>query len=421
MQSKEKTNYKWIIVAACFVMVFVCLGFCSSNKSIYLSAITDALGIKRSLFAVNDSCRYIATAVVNIFFGALISRFGTKKMIGFGFCSLIVSMLIYANATHIVTFYVGGCFLGIGLAFTTTSMVGCVVRRWCKEHSGKIMGAVLAANGLGGAVAAQIVSPIIYEEGNPFGFRNAYKLVALILTVVGIIIMVVFKEKSSDEPTAKARKSRGKEWTGISFAQARKKPYFYIVLFCTFLSGLVLQGINGIASAHMKDVGLDASYIATVLSAHSLALAGFKFLTGIFYDKFGGRKTMLLCSVTATVVTLALAAVAPSPTGRIIAMLYGIFSSLALPLETVMLPLMTNDLFGSADFDHLLGLLVSFSTAGYAVGNPLVNLCFDMLGTYVPILYILSAVMLVVTVCYQLVFSFASRDKDRYICEAPTT
>ena len=284
-----------------------------------------------------------------------------------------------------------------------------------------VMGAVLAANGLGGAVAAQIVSPIIYEEGNPFGFRNAYKLVALILTVVGIIIMVVFKEKSSDEPTAKAKKSRGKEWTGISFAQARKKPYFYIVLSCTFLSGLVLQGINGIASAHMKDVGLDASYIATVLSAHSLALAGFKFLTGIFYDKFGGRKTMLLCSVTATVVTLALAAVAPSPTGRIIAMLYGIFSSLALPLETVMLPLMTNDLFGSADFDHLLGLLVSFSTAGYAVGNPLVNLCFDMLGTYVPILYILSAVMLVVTVCYQLAFSFASRDKDRYICEAPTT
>jgi MFS family permease len=65
----------------------------------------------------------------------------------------------------------------------------------------------------------------------------------------------------------------------------------------------VLQGINGIASAHMKDVGLDAGYIATVLSAHSLALAGFKFLTGILYDKFGGRKTMLLCSVTATVVT----------------------------------------------------------------------------------------------------------------------
>lgn len=417
MKSKEQTGYKWVIVVACFLMVFVCLGFCSSNKSIYLSAITESLRIKRSLFAINDSCRYLATAVINIFFGSLINRFGTKKMIGFGFCSLIASMLIYANATQIVTFYVGGCFLGIGLAFTTTSMVGCVVRRWCKEHSGKIMGAVLAANGLGGAVAAQIVSPIIYEEGNPFGYRNAYKLVALILAVVGIVIMLVFREKTSTEPVVHKKKARGQEWKGITFTQARKKPYFYVALICTFLAGLVLQGINGIASAHMKDVGLDTGYIATVLSTHSLALAAFKFLTGILYDKFGGRKTMLLCSITATVVTAALALITPSPTGQILAMLYGIFSSLALPLETVMLPLMTNDLFGSADFDHLLGFFVSFNTAGYAVGNPLVNLCFDALGTYVPILCVLSAVMLLVTVCYQLIFVQAARDKVKILSE----
>ena len=127
---------------------------------------------------------------------------------------------------------------------------------------------------------------------------------------------------------------------------------------------------------------------------------------------------MLLCSITATVVTAALALITPSPTGQILAMLYGIFSSLALPLETVMLPLMTNDLFGSADFDHLLGFFVSFNTAGYAVGNPLVNLCFDALGTYVPILCVLSAVMLLVTVCYQLIFVQAARDKVKILSES---
>lgn len=35
------------------------------------------------------------------------------------------------------------------------------------------LGFVLAANGLGGALAAQVVTPIIYQEGNPFGYRNA--------------------------------------------------------------------------------------------------------------------------------------------------------------------------------------------------------------------------------------------------------
>ena len=36
-------RYRWVIVAASFLMVFVCLGFCSSSKSLYLAAITDCL------------------------------------------------------------------------------------------------------------------------------------------------------------------------------------------------------------------------------------------------------------------------------------------------------------------------------------------------------------------------------------------
>ena len=71
--------------------------------------------------------------------------------------------------------------LGLGLAWTTTTMVGSIVHRWCPAHAGKIMGQILAANGVGGAVATQIVTPIIYAPGDAFGYRNAYKLVALIL------------------------------------------------------------------------------------------------------------------------------------------------------------------------------------------------------------------------------------------------
>ncbi len=94
-------RYRWVIVAASFLMVFVCLGFCSSSKSLYLAAITEALGIKRSLFSINDSCRYIATAVVNLFFGALCARFGRKRLIAAGFACLIASMLLYAYAPNI--------------------------------------------------------------------------------------------------------------------------------------------------------------------------------------------------------------------------------------------------------------------------------------------------------------------------------
>ena len=41
---KNKPEYKWVILFTCCLMVLVCLGFCSSNKGLYLSAITEALG-----------------------------------------------------------------------------------------------------------------------------------------------------------------------------------------------------------------------------------------------------------------------------------------------------------------------------------------------------------------------------------------
>lgn len=109
---KKKIGYSWVIIAISALMVCVVLGFCSSSKSLYIKAITDALEIPRSAFFINDSCRYIATSIVNLFFGYLIGKFGAKKLIGAGFLCLIASCLIYSLATNIFVFYIGGVLLG---------------------------------------------------------------------------------------------------------------------------------------------------------------------------------------------------------------------------------------------------------------------------------------------------------------------
>ena len=173
MQPKKKINYMWVMVFVCFMLGFFCLGFCSGNKSLYLAAVTDALGIKRSLFSVSDSIRYLTTAGVNLFFGSLLHKLGVRKMVGVGILALIIQSVLSAVATNIWGFYAAGLFLGIGLAFCTTTMISFVIRRWCKENTGKILGFVLAANGVGAAAAAQVVSPIIYNPENPFGYRIA--------------------------------------------------------------------------------------------------------------------------------------------------------------------------------------------------------------------------------------------------------
>ena len=394
-------------------MGFVCLGFCSSNKSLYLGAITEALHIKRSLFSINDSFRYVATSVVNLFFGTLIVKFGPRKLVGAGFLCLIASTLIYATATNVAIFYLGGTFLGIGLSWCTTTMVSYLVGRWYPEKRGTVTGFALCANGLGGALAAQIVTPIIYEQGNPFGYRNAYYLVAILLVITGVIATCLVREPKGPKTAAGKKKTRGKAWTGITFSEALRKPWFYGAAACVFVTGMGLQGITGIAGTHLKDVGIDKGMVASVLSAHSVVLCFSKFLAGFSYDKIGLRKTLLICEFCGVCSFVALALAGGSGAGVIFAFAWGALAALALPLETVMVPLIAADLFGEKDNARIMGIFVSVNTAGFAFGTPVANAIFDIFGTYNPALYIIAGAMLAIMVGFWFIINAAEKEKKR--------
>ncbi len=413
---KKKLDYKWVIAALCFIMIFTCLGFCSSTRSLFVKPITSALDIKRGVYAFTDSFRFIAVAVINVFFGVLVSKFGTKKLIGAGFVSLALSMSIYATANKFWQFYIAGILLGIGFSWTTTTMVGCVVNRWCKENKGTVMGAILAANGLGGAVATMLVTKIIESGSGPFAYRKAYWTIAIIIAVVGTIVVLFFKERPKNAPIESGdhnpkKKGRGNSWTGISYSQAVKLPYFYLAAVCIMFTGAILQGITGAAAAQLQDVGISDSYVGLVLSVHSIFLAIFKFATGIIYDKFGLRATINICSITAVIVMLMLAFVTNSPLGRIMAMIYGIFSALALPLETIMLPLYASDLFGDKSFDKVLGVFVSVNSVGYALGSVVINTCYDIFGSYKGVFIACALAMTLIFLILQYVITKAHKQR----------
>ena len=413
MQPKKKINYMWVMVLVCFMLGFFCLGFCSGNKSLYLAAVTDALGIKRSLFSVSDSIRYLTTAGVNLFFGSLLHKLGVRKMVGVGILALIIQSVLSAVATNIWGFYAAGLFLGIGLAFCTTTMISFVIRRWCKENTGKILGFVLAANGVGAAAAAQVVSPIIYNPENPFGYRIAYLIMAACLAVVALIVLPLIKEQPEEGPSAKPvqKQAKSRDWVGMDYADTKKKGYFYIAALCIFATGMCLQALSGIAAAHMKDVGLEPDFVARMVSLQALVMACTKFLTGVSYDKFGMRVTMTICDVAAVIATVLLTLTNATATGMALAAAFAVMVALALPLETIMLSLFAAELFGNRAFPKTMGIFAAVNTAGYAVGNPIANWVFDAFGSYNPIILTFGAIMLAVTIVFQFILNSAYQDR----------
>ena len=97
--------------------------------------------------------------------------------------------------------------------------------------------------------------------------------------------------------------------------------------------------------------------------------------------------------------------------GMVLGVSYAILAAIALPLETVMLPIYANDLFGDKSFNKVLGIFVSFNQIGYALGGPIINLCSDLTGSYNLAFIICAIIMLLVIVVLQFVISSAHKTR----------
>lgn len=405
MPNREKGNrYARVIIVLCFLMIFTGLGFASATRSLFVVPVTEELGIERSLYSFMDSFRFVATAVVNLFFGRLMLRFGARVLIGVGFLSLVLAEVIMAVSSGLIFFYLAGTLFGIGFAFTATSMAGYVINAWCPGKNGTVMGAVLAANGLGGALATQIVSPVIESDR---GWRAASLLIAAMILAVGIVTVIFFRNRTAEpkQPSDKANQPK----KPMTAADRRR---IVVLAVCIFFTGFVLQGVQGVAAAHMKDVGLAAEAIAGALSIHMLCLTGSKFLTGFFYDRLGLRPVVLINMSGAMLVTLVLLFMTDGTLGIFMAVAYSALFALALPLETVMLPIYTREFFDKESFGRMLGILVAVNTAGYALGAPFLNMIYDLSGSYAAGFITVGAIMLVVLVTLQVLITRSKAAKN---------
>jgi MFS family permease len=288
-------------------------------------------------------------------------------------------------------------------------VVGYIINLWHKEKKGTVMGIVLASNGVGGAIAIELAGSLIDPEVTG-SYRAAYKMIAAVLAATLVLLVIFLRDK---KPEAATEEKKTEQTSGLEFSELVRRPYFWAMLVCIFFSGFILQGTYGIVAMHYKDVGIDYGAVKAILSFGSLLLAGSKFLTGFIYDKFGLRFSASLCTFFAVASAVVLASVKGNSVGFVLAVIYTVISPLALPLETIMLPIYALDLCGKKAYARTLGIFVSVNTAGYALSTPVMNLCYDVLGSYVPALVTSAVIMSAVFILLQFTISAAHKDQKK--------
>lgn len=419
---KRRFDYKWVVLIMCFMMEFVCLGFCSSNPGLYTGAVTTALGIPRSLYSIGTSIRYIVQVIVGFFFGSLIQRFGIKKLVGVGLISLCGSITMRYLTANIWHHYISCVLWGLGIVFAGGTMASTVVRRWFDKDIGKVTGLVMSANGIGGAIAAQIISPLI-NNGETFGYRKAYLLSAIVSIAISIVVLIFVRDNPAAEaaPTKGTKKARGALWEGIPFEQVKKKPYFYLTFAMIMLTGISLQSVGTISIVYMEDLGMNATFVATTATVSSLVLTFAKIFTGFSYDKKGLGFTLLMCHCCSLIAYLLKANITNSTIGMVMAMTATVLGTIAQPLETVMIPLLSNDLFGSASYTKVLGIFYAANSLGLCLGSPLCDIYRDLTGgSYRSCYWFFTGLMVLVTIGFQMAIRAAYKDKEKILATAET-
>lgn len=418
----KKFDYKWVILVTCFLMEFICLGFGSSNPGLYTGAITEALNIPRSLYSIGTSIRYVVQVLMGLCFGTLIQKFGAKKMVAVGLSSLTASVIVRSVATNIVHIYIGCALWGLGMVFSGGTMASTIIRRWFHKDIGKYTGIVMSANGIGGAMAAQIISPLI-NNGEVFGYRKAYWLSAGLSLIVSVLVLLLLRENPADGPAStevgKKKKARGAAWVGMEFSQAKKKSYFYLTFAMIFLTGISLQSIGTISIVYMEDLGFNARFVATTATVSSLVLTCAKIIMGFMYDKKGLRFTLILahlCVVIGFLLKANLNMIGVNMIGMVCAMTATVLGTIAMPLETVMIPLISNDLFGTASYDKVLGIFYAANSLGLCLGSPLCDLYRDLTGgSYASCYWFFIGLMVLVLVGFQFIIRAAHKDKRKIL------
>jgi MFS family permease len=403
--SQCRFNYTWVIVGVSFFLVLITQGFAAGYRGLYLAAVTDGLQIPRSLFSISESCRFVADALVSVFFGRLFQRFGARKLVSIGFVTMIGALLLYASTDQVIWFCAAGAMLGVGCAFVGTTVVVAVVRQWCRKNVGTVIGIVLAASGLGSAIGSQIMSPILYDPGNPLGFRNAYRLTAVVLAVSALVIIPLLREKRENvedkkQPVLK-EKSRGK--------LPKNKVLLCVVIVCVFLCAVSVMGVNSIYSAHMKDRGLTPAAVAAAAGVLSVALIASKILVGRMFDRFGLRPVLLLCQCATLTGFMLLLTLNGSTTK--LAVLFAVIFAFALPLETIVVPLIVSDLFPGASYNRILGILTAANSAGFALAPPIANWFYDGFGNYNLVIWGCAGIMVLILLAFQWIIADAHRKK----------
>ncbi|MEA4920822.1 MAG: MFS transporter [Clostridiaceae bacterium] len=394
--NKKGVFYGWVIVFAGILIMSTVIGIGWNCFGQFIKPVCADMGFTRQQMSANMTILSLMQMGINFSWGYVLRHLSLRKMMRVSAIAFPVAYYCFSLAHSLPVFYACSLVVGLTMSILTTLSFSLILSNWFYEKRGMAIGIAFMGTGIGGMIFNPLAASLIEN----YGWRIAYKVLAVIIfaaTIVSVFFLIKLRPEEKGLKALgyeKAHREGGPapEEEGQSFRELIKTARFRAVCLCVCFATTAIGSMTQCMSPHLTDNGYSATMAAFMVSFCMAALAVGKMSLGIVYDKLGTRRSTLLSIFCGTLGIIGMVFCRVTYVLPLIV----IGQCLGSSFGTVGVPIITQNLFGRKDYSSNFGFISACSSIGGAV-SPLINgAAYDRLGSYNPA-FSLWVVLLVIS------------------------
>lgn len=409
--------YGWWIIA----LLFFAGAFAGATVWYGFTAFFDPLmnefGWSYTTISLAASLRGTEVALVDVFAGFLLDRFGSRRIILTASILMCLGFLMLSQVHSLTTFYLSFVLISCGATGFGGLVCAWIVSRWFSKRLGLALGITTAGYG-----AAGFAVPAIVYLLDLLGFRLVFIIFGALALVIGVLLTYFVRDRPEEigygpdgVPLDEGQHTAelGNTQTAKSIFPARdhtfkkaisRLPFWTI----TYVNVVTIFSVFMVTThvmpylEHLNYSRYTASIVAMMLSV--LSIVG-RLGAGWASDYLNHKLTLVLLLIGQLAgVVLFLNARLPFaliPSVVLFSVSYGgIF---------VLRPLILGDYYGRTHIGSIMGLCFGLGAIGSVCGPPLAGWMFDTTGSY-DLAWIISSVLLLIGIPLVLLTKSPSRE-----------
>lgn len=392
MSKNDKAVAEWkahwpLVLAASVGFSFFSVMIAATG--IFFEPLSKEFGWSRTLLSSGPSIANSLTAILGPFFGALIDRFGSRKVVLPGLLITVTSIVAFslANGSEVQWIALWVVFGIVAVSIKSTSWTAPVLGVFEKSR-GLALGLTLA----GTAVAQIVVGPLANWLIVSFGWRAAYVWLGIGWGGVTFVLCLFFLFDAHD----KARRDQKEavfediqtsktQLPGLTTREAIRDSALWRVALSNFLIMLLTLGLQIHMFPILTDAGVSRSNAAWMLSLAGVAGIVGKLVTGILLDRYKpnwiGGLTLGAASLTFLLLWQGV--------GSVTLILFAIVvNGYAAGSKTQITAFLTSSYGGMRNFGKIYGVMAGLMAAAAGIGPLIAGLIYDQRGGYEPFLVV---------------------------------